>query len=126
MWDITIHLPSDFRAQHPRWHSFISPIDVGPYQIHPPSRRNVLTGTPPRVYSLRGITSLLAHRSVSGSDTICNATGPLLVDIVLFRLSLSGFPSRLYNASDRERFPAFIKGVCSPLKLQLTWNMTVI
>ena len=62
---------------------------------------------------LRGTTSSLAHRSVSGSDTICNCLSPLLADIVLFRLSLSGFLSRFLNASAREKFRRSYKISCS-------------
>ena len=36
--------------------------------------------------------SLLAHLSVSDSDTICNGSSPVLVDIVHFGLSLLGSP----------------------------------
>ena len=43
---------------------------------------------------LRGPTSSLAHRSVSSSNTICNSLSPPLADIVLFGLSVSGFPSK--------------------------------
>ena len=61
---------------------------------------SVLTGTPPDVHPLQGSTSLLAHRPVFGSDTICNSPRPPLTDIVLFRFSLSDFPAR------------FLKHVC--------------
>ena len=40
----------------------------------------------------------------------CYGLSPPLADIVLFELSLSGFPSRLYNTSARERFPHPYKG----------------
>ena len=88
------HNSPPFRAQCPCWHSFLSPIDVGPPPNPPPSRPNVLASTPPRVYPLWGTTSSLAHRLVSASDTICNGSDPLLAVIVLFGLSLSGFTSR--------------------------------
>ena len=39
--------------------------------------------------------SSLAHRPVSGSDTICNDPSPPPADIVFFGLSRSGFLSRL-------------------------------
>ena len=42
---------------------------------------------------------------MSGSNTICNDPNPPLADIVLFSLSLLGFPSRLSNSSARKRFP---------------------
>ena len=48
--------------------SFFPPIGVGP---------------PPRDPA-----SLLAHRALFSSDTICNDLGPPLADIVLFRLPL--------------------------------------
>ena len=49
-----------------------------------------LVSTPLRVTARRP-----THRLVTGSDTICNDPNPPLADIVLFGLSLSGFPSRL-------------------------------
>ena len=64
-------------------------------QIYRPLGPSVLTDTPPRVYPLRRTARRLAHRPVSGSDTICNDSDPPLADIVLFGLSLSDFPSRL-------------------------------
>ena len=85
------HNPPPFRAQGPRWHSFLSPIDVGPPSNPPPSGPNVPSGTPPCVYPLRGTTSSLAHRPVSNFDIICNSSGPLLADIVLFGFSLKVF-----------------------------------
>ena len=42
-----------------------------------------------------------AHRLVSGSDTICNGSDPPRADIVLFGLSLSGFPLPLYSLEGR-------------------------
>ena len=75
--------------------------------IHPP-RHSVLADTPSllqsiwdiTVHPLRGSASLLAHRSVFDSDTICNNPSSPLADSVLFGLSLSRFPSR------------FLKRVC--------------
>ena len=46
-------------------------------------------------HPLRGLASLLTHRPVSGSDTICNSLSPPLTNIVLFRLSLNIFKTRL-------------------------------
>ena len=91
MWDITIHLL--FGAQRPRWHSFLSPTDVGPSPNHPlwgstSLLAHHLVSTP-----LRETTRRLAHRPMSSSDTICNDPSPPLTDIVLFKLSLTGFPS---------------------------------
>ena len=59
----------------------------------PPFGASVLAGTLPRVYTLRGSASSLAHCPVSGSDTICDSPSPPLADIILFGLSLLGFPS---------------------------------
>ena len=42
-----------------------------------------------------GSASSLAHRPVSDSNTVCNSPSPLLADIVLFGLSLLGFPSKI-------------------------------
>ena len=89
------HNPPPFGTQHSRGHYFLPPIDVGPPPNPPPLGPSVLTGTPPHVYPLQGTTRRLAHRPVFGSDTICNDLDPLLADIVLFRLSLSSFPSNL-------------------------------
>ena len=101
-WDITIHL-------HSRPASSLA--------LFLSSNR---CGTATKSTPLRGPTSLLAHRfvstflrwtarklahrPVSGSDTICNGPDPPLANIVLFGLSLSGFPSRHENASAREKF----------------------
>ena len=71
--DVGSHNLPLFDAQRPRWHSFPSPINVGP-----------------PIHALSNPASLMAHRSVSGSDTICNNPSPPLGDIVLFGLSLSG------------------------------------
>ena len=92
------HNPPPFGAQRPRWHSFLYPIDVGRPPKSTPLGPSVLIGPPPRVYPpspLRGTARRPAHRPVTGSDTICNDQDPLLADIVLFGLSLSGFPSKL-------------------------------
>ena len=53
-------------------------------QSNPSLGPRVLTGTPSHVYPLRGTASSLAHNPMSGSDTICNGLGLLLVDIVSF------------------------------------------
>ena len=44
--------------------------------IHPFSGPSIHTSTPPCVHLLRGSASLLTHRSVSYSDTICNNSSP--------------------------------------------------
>ena len=81
MWDITIH-------------DVPSPTNVGHYNPPPLALTSLLAhhlvSTP-----LWGTAKRLAHRSMFGSDTICNNPNPPLGDIVLFGLSLSGFPSRL-------------------------------
>ena len=71
--DVESHNLPLFGAQRPRWHSFPSPINLGP-----------------PIHALSGPASLMAHRPVSGFDTICNGPSPSLADIVLFGLSLSG------------------------------------
>ena len=67
------HNPPPFGAQRPHWHSFLPPIDVGSPPNPPPLGPSALTGTPSRVYPLRETARRLAHRSVFGSDTSCNA-----------------------------------------------------
>ena len=105
LWDITIH---PLWGQHPRWYSFLSLIDVGLPPNPPPLGPSVLTGTPPRVY-IRGTTRRLAHRPMSGSNTICNDPNPPLADIVLFGLPLSSFPFKTCLLG--EGFHTRIKGV---------------
>ena len=53
----------------------------------------------------------LAHRSMSGFDIICNAPDPPLADIVLFGLSLSGFPQGFKTRLLGEGFHTLINGV---------------
>ena len=103
MWDITIHLPSGPSVLADTLSFLQSMWDRR--QIHPPSGPNVLTDTLPRATPLRRTARKLAHRPVSSYDTICNDPDLPLTDIVLFELSLSGFPSKLENAYTRERFP---------------------
>ena len=59
-----------------------------------PLEASILAVTPPRVLPLRVLASSLAHYPVLGSDTNCNSLSPPLTDIILFVVSLSGFPSR--------------------------------
>ena len=101
--------------------SFSSPTDVRSPSLGPSvlaSTRSFLQSMldPHQIHPLRGPASLLAHRLMStplwnsasslthrsmfGSDTICNGPSPLLVDIVLFGLYFSDFPTR------------FLKRVC--------------
>ena len=68
--------------------------------IHPPSGPNVLSDIWSCVHPLWSLASSLTHRPVFDYDTICNSTSPLLAHIVVFGLSLLGFPSR------------FLKRVC--------------
>ena len=79
-------------------------------QIHPPLEPSVLTGTSPRVYPLWGTTRRLAHRPVSGSDTICNGSiHPYQILSSLgfpFRASPQGFKARLLG----EGFHTLING----------------
>ena len=73
MWDLTIH---------PIWGPASS------LALIPFSNR---CGTSTKSTPLRASVSLLTHRSVSGSDTICNNSSPPLADIVLFGLPLKVF-----------------------------------
>ena len=77
--------------------------------IHLLRSPNVIVGTLPRVYPLRGSASLLVHHPMSNSDTICNGLSLPLVDIVLFGLTLSGFPSKFLKCA-WESFPHSYKG----------------
>ena len=92
MWDLTIHPPSGpsvFAGTRSLLQSMWDP------PIHPPLDPSVLAGTPPCVHPLRGSTSSLAHRPMSGSCTICNSLSPPLADIVLFGLPLKVFKTCL-------------------------------
>ena len=80
MWDLIIH---PLRGPVSCWHSFPSPINVGPPNP-PPSRLSLLASTSP----------------VSGYDTNCNGPSPSLANIVVFGLSLPSLTSR------------FLKRVC--------------
>ena len=121
---------------HPyKWYFVLLPSQCGTLQSTPPSGPSVLTGTlsflqsmwdchqihpfgaqrltstPPRVYPLQKTTRRLAHRLVSGSDTICNGSDPPLANIVLFglpfRASPQGFKTRLLG----EGFNTLINGI---------------
>ena len=115
MWDITIH---PFRApagthyflqsmwdSHQPTSQFI-PFEVSLTLVHFSNRCGTPTISTPlgpasllahRLVStpLRRTARRLTHRLVSHSNTICNDPSPPLADIVLFLLSLTGFPSRL-------------------------------
>ena len=88
------HNSPPFRAQRLCWHSFFSPIDLRPPPNPPPFRAQRPYWHTTTCLPLWGTASSLAHRLVSGSDTICNGPGSLLADIVLFGLSLLSFPFR--------------------------------
>ena len=98
--------------------SFSSSIDVGSHNS-PPSRPSVLAVTRSLLQLMRdppihppldpasllvhhlvstpflGSASSLAHRLVSGSDTICNGPSPPLANVVLFGVFLSSFLSMI-------------------------------
>ena len=109
MWDLTIHPPSEPNVlastrsllqsmSDPPFHLLQGPVSL---LAHP------LMSTP-----LRGLVSLLAHRPVFGSDTICHSQSPPLADIFLFWLSLSNFPSRFFKTCLLGRsFHTLIKNV---------------
>ena len=99
--DVESHNSSFFGIQHPYWNSFPSLIDAG-FNNLPLFGASVLVSSRSSlrmmwdllIHPRRGLASSLAHRPVSGSDTIYNSSSPPLVDIVLFGFFLSGFPSR--------------------------------
>ncbi|KAG7028243.1 hypothetical protein SDJN02_09424, partial [Cucurbita argyrosperma subsp. argyrosperma] len=64
------HNPPPFWGQRPRWHSFLPPIDVGPPPNSPPLGPASLLAHRLVPTPLWGTTRRLAHRPVSGSDTI--------------------------------------------------------
>ena len=89
MWDLTIHSPLEPSFLAGTRSLFQSMWD---HSIHPLSRSSVLAGTSPHVHPLRGSTSLLAHRPVPDSDTICNSPSLPLEDIVLLDFSFQASP----------------------------------
>ena len=54
-------------------------------------------------YSFDFSSFFCSHRV--GTFGLCNRPSPLLADIVLFELSLMGFPTRFLNTFARVRFP---------------------
>ena len=92
MWDLTIHLPSVPSVFAGTRSLLQSMWDPPIYHLQGPASlmAHCLVSTP-----LQGSASSLAHRTVSGSDTICNSPSPPLADIVLFGLSLKVFKTRL-------------------------------
>ena len=108
MWDITIH-PHSRPSVLAGTLSFLQSM-WDRSQIHPPLGPSILTDTSPCVYPLRGIARRLAHRSVSGSNTICNNPDPPLADIILFRLFLSDSPQDLKTHMLMEGFQTLING----------------
>ena len=98
---------TSFGAQCPRWHSYLSLVDVGfhnPSSLRGPTSllAHCLMSTP-----LQGSTSSLVHCPVSGSDTICNGPSPPVADIILFGLSLKVFKMRILGSG----FHTLIKNV---------------
>ena len=64
---------------------------------------------------LGGPTSLLAHRPVSSSNTICNNPSPSLANIVRFSLLCIAVSHTVWNTFTRERFPDPYKECFVPL-----------
>ena len=114
MWDHPIHTPS---RPSVLWYTALClPLQssassryiawyVGPPNPHPFEAQR------PLVHCLVSAPSKFSfftvHCLVSGPDAICNSLSPLLVDIVLFALFLSGFPSRFLKRI-KERFLYFV------------------
>ena len=74
--------------------------------------------------SPEGPASLLAHRPVSGSDTISNDLSPPLAYIILFGLSLPSLPSRFLKCICYGEVSTLLQGMLrSPL--QPTWDLTI-
>ena len=108
--DVGSHNPPRFAAQRSRWHSFLSPIDVGPLDP-PPLGPCVLPRTPPGVHLHSGLSLLASTSPGADFDTICNSPSPPLADIVLFGLSLLGFPTRFKTRLLGRDFHTLIKNV---------------
>ena len=104
------HNPPPFGVQRPRWHFFLPSIDVGPPPNPPHLGPTSLLA--PRLVStpLRGTARRLAHRPVSGSDTICNGLDPPLADIVLFGFPFWAFPQGFKTRLVGEGFHTLING----------------
>ena len=85
MWDLIIHPPSGPSV-------LVVTRSLLQSMWDPPNPP--LAGTPPRVYSPSGLSFLLAHRSVSGSDILCNGPSQPLAHIV-HGLPLKVFKTRL-------------------------------
>ena len=129
------------RFRHPYKECFVLLPNQCRISQSTPFGTSVLTGTLPNIHPLQGLAPLLAHHLVSGSDTICNSSSPLLADIVFFGLSLSGLPqgfktrllgggfhtliknisfSSLANVGSHNPPPSgssVLAGTCSPLQL---------
>ena len=96
--DVGCHNPSPFRAQRLRWHSFLSPIDVGPLPNPPfprpykgcfillPNRCRMSQSTP-----LQGQASSLAFIPFS------NQCGTPTKSTIFGANILAGTPPRVYN-----------------------------
>ena len=111
------HNPPAFEAQRSRWHSFLSPIDVGPPPNPPPSGPSVFMSTPSvnnlmSTYPIWETASSLAHCPVSDSYIICKSPSSPLANIVLFSLFPFGLPLKDFKTHLlRKGFHTLIKGV---------------
>ena len=94
--DVGSHNPPSSRVQRLRWHSFPSTFYVRSLNLPSFGVQHLCWHTilcpPPS-----GSASLLTHRLMSSSDTICNSSSSLLANIVLFEHSLLGFLPRFLN-----------------------------
>ena len=74
----------------------------------------------PPIHPLQSLVSSLAHRPVSGSDTICNNPSPPLANIVFFRLSLKAFKTCMLGRS----FHTLIKNTSFPSQTDVGSHMS--
>ena len=109
--NVGYHNPPPFRAQCPRWHSFLSPIDVGPPPNPFPSGPSVLTGTPPRLPPFGEQPPRWHIVRYLALISFVTAQSTPLANIVFFGLSLLGFPSGFKTCLLGKGFHTLIKGV---------------
>ena len=97
IWDITIHL---LQAQRSHQHSFIPPINMGPLPNSPPLK-------PASLLAYRLVSTPFGEQRKGQHIVRCLALIPFVIGQIHQQeiLSPSSFPSRLQNASARERFP---------------------
>ena len=93
MWDITTH---PFRAQHPRWHSFIFLRDMRPHQIHLSSgpaslQSHCLVSSPFEEQPRRWYIVQCRHSFISLRDM-----GPHQIHLPLGPSVLTGTPPRVF------------------------------